>query len=120
MESREVHIKHLLDTGVVKGCCNEEILSGMTHLCTRREFATYKNQSAFAAASDVDNTSLIDLLAVNGHTRQSWSSLWSLQSTEQKLAGQHVLWQCLKVRDDETKRQDHFVDILLSKSVQEP
>ena len=29
-----------------------------------REFATFKDPSAFAAASDVDNTSLIDLLAV--------------------------------------------------------
>ena len=33
-----------------------------------REFATFKDPSVFAAASDVDNTSLIDLLAVKrGH-----------------------------------------------------
>ena len=33
-----------------------------------REFATYKDPSVFAAASDVDNTSLIELLAVKrGH-----------------------------------------------------
>ena len=34
-----------------------------------REFATYKDPSVFAAASDVDNTSLVDLLAVKrGHS----------------------------------------------------
>ena len=34
-----------------------------------REFATYKDPSVFAAASDVDKTSLIDLLAVKmGHS----------------------------------------------------
>ena len=33
-----------------------------------REFATFKDPSLFADASDVDNTSLIDLLAVKrGH-----------------------------------------------------
>ena len=33
-----------------------------------REFATYKDPSVFASESDVDNTSLIDLLAVKrGH-----------------------------------------------------
>ena len=33
-----------------------------------REFATFKDPSVFAPASDVDNTSLIDLLAVmRGH-----------------------------------------------------
>ena len=59
-------------------CGNEDaiktgakILSWMTHLCARREFATFKNPSAFEAASDVDNTSLIDLLAANGRKRQS-------------------------------------------------
>ena len=34
-----------------------------------REFATFKDPSVFAAASDVDNTSLVDLLAVKrGHS----------------------------------------------------
>ena len=38
--------------------------------CTQGEvFATYRDPSVFAAASDVDNTSLIDLLAVKrGHS----------------------------------------------------
>ena len=34
-----------------------------------REFATFKDPSVFAAASDVDNTSLIDLLAVKRRSR---------------------------------------------------
>ena len=79
MENREVHIKHLLDTGAVKDWNNEDaiktgarILSGRlvddahrekSRWCAR-EFATYKDPSVFAAASDIDNASLIDLLAV--------------------------------------------------------
>ena len=34
-----------------------------------REFATYKEPFVFASASDVDNTSLIDLLAVKEGSR---------------------------------------------------
>ena len=79
MESREVHIKHLLDIGAVKDWNREDaiktgakILSGRfvddahkekSRWCAE-EFATCKDSSVFAAASDVDNTSLISLLPV--------------------------------------------------------
>ena len=82
--SRAEHIKHLLETGAVKDWNREDairtgakILSGKmvddahkekSRYCTR-EFATFKDPSVFAAASDVDNTSLIDLLAVKEESR---------------------------------------------------
>ena len=68
-KSRADHIKHLLETGAVK---DWKILSGKmvddahkekSRYCAR-EFATFKDPSVFAAASDIDNTSLLDLLAV--------------------------------------------------------
>ena len=78
-KSRAEHIKHLLETGAVEDWNREDaiktgakILSGRmvydahkekSRYCAR-EFATCKDPSVFAAASDVDNTSLIDLLAV--------------------------------------------------------
>ena len=82
-KSRAEHIKHLLEAGSVKDWNREDaiktgakILSGKmvddahkekSRYCAR-EFATFKEPSVFAAASDVDNTSLIDLLAVKrGH-----------------------------------------------------
>ena len=82
-QSRAEHIKHLLETGAVKDWNRDDaiktgakILSGKmvddahkekSRYCAR-EFATNKDPSVFAAASDVDNTSLIDLLAVKrGH-----------------------------------------------------
>ena len=82
-KSRAEHIKHLLETGAVKDWNREDaiktgakILSGKmvddahkekSRYCAS-EFATFKDPSVVAAASDVDNTSLIDLLAVKrGH-----------------------------------------------------
>ena len=84
-----------------------------------REFATYKDPSVFAAASDVDNTSLIDLLAVKrGHGIMCFGAVAAFgQDPETKLifieapdehraiVGQHVLWQCLKVREGRRKTQ---------------
>ena len=83
-KSRAEHIKHLLETGVVKDWNRDDaiktgakILSGKmvddahkekSRYCAR-EFATFKDPSVFAAASDVDNTSLIDLLAVKKGSR---------------------------------------------------
>ena len=83
VKSRAEHIKHLLETGAVKDWNREDaiktgakILSGKMvddahkekSRYRARESATPKDPSAFAAASDVDNTSLIDLLAVKrGH-----------------------------------------------------
>ena len=74
-KSRAEHIKHLLETGAVKDWNREDaiktgakILSGKmvddahkekSRYCAR-ELATFKDPSVFAAASDVDNTSLID------------------------------------------------------------
>ena len=41
---------------------------GKVERCCAREFSTYKDPSVFVAVSVVDNTSLIDLLAVmRGH-----------------------------------------------------
>ena len=82
-KSRAEHIKHMLETGAMKDWNREDaiktgakILSGKmvddahkekSRYCAR-VFATFKDPSVFAAASDVDNTSLIDLLAVKrGH-----------------------------------------------------
>ena len=82
VESREVHIKRWLDSGVVKDKNNEDaIKTGANILSVRcvddahkeksrwcaRELAMYKDPSVSAAASDVDNTSLVDLLAVKSH-----------------------------------------------------
>ena len=86
----------------------------------------------FAAASDVDNTSLIDLLAVKrGHGIMCFDAVAAFgQAPETELifieapeehravVGQHVLWQCLKVREGRRKGarawQDHFIETLLS------
>ena len=97
-----------------------------------RVFATYKDPSVFAAASDVDNTSLIDLLAVKrGHGIMCFdaaAALGQVPETElifieapeehRAIVCQHVLRQCLKVRESRRKGarawQDHFIDTLLS------
>ena len=62
----------------------------------------------FAAASDVDNTSLIDLLAVKrGHGIMCFDAVAAFETElifieapeeHRAVVGQHVLWQCLKVR----------------------
>ena len=65
-KSRAEHIKHLLETGAVKDWNREDAIKKMvddahtekSRYCAR-EFATLKDPSVFAAASDVDNTSLI-------------------------------------------------------------
>ena len=69
VESREVHIKHLLDTSAIK--TGAKILSGRfvdAHKEKSMEFATYKDPAVVAAASDLDNTSSIDLVG-----SQEWS-----------------------------------------------
>ena len=85
-----------------------------------REFATYKNPLMFAAASDVDNTSLIDFLAVKrGHGIMCFDAVAAFgQAPETELifieapeehkaiVGQHVLWQFLKVRESSRKRSE--------------
>ena len=98
-----------------------------------RELATYKGPSVFAAASDVDNTSLIDVLAFKrGHSIMCFDAVAAFgQAPETQLvfieapeehkmnAGEQVLWQCLNVREGRREGarawQDHFVDTLLSK-----
>ena len=83
-----------------------------------REFATYKAPSVSATASDVDNTSLIDLLAVKRRAPEIELIIEAPEEHRAKV-GQHVLWQCLKVREGRRRGprawQDHFVDTLLSK-----
>ena len=132
-QSRAEHINHMLETGAVKDWNRDDaiktgakILSGKmvddahkekSRYCAR-EFATYKDPSVFAAASDVDNTSLIDLLAVKrGHGIMCFDAVAALgQAPETELVffeapeehraivGQHVLWQCLKVRANTQNR----------------
>ena len=152
-KSRAEHIKHLLETGAVKDWDREDaiktgakILSGKmvddahkekSRYCAR-EFATFKDPSVFAAASDVDNTSLIVLLAVKrGHGIMCFDAVAAFgQAPETELifieapeehravVGQHVLWQCLKVREGRRKGarawQDHFVETLLSQDCPGP
>ena len=71
----------------------------------------------FAAASDVDNTSLINLLAVKrGHGIMCFDAVAAfgqapvtelifIEAPEEHRAavGQHVLWQCLKMREGRRK-----------------
>ena len=122
-KSRAEHIKHMLETGAVKDWNREDaiktgatILSGKmvddahkekSRYCAR-EFATFKDPSVFAAASDVDNTSLIDLLAVKrchgimcfdavaAFRQAPETELIFIEAPEEHRAvvGQHVLWQC--------------------------
>ena len=117
----------LLGTGAVKDWNREDaikkganILSGTfvddahkerSKWCAR-EFATYKDPSVFAAASDADKKSLIDLLAVKrGHGIMCFDAVAAfgqaletelifIEALEERRAkvGQHILWQCLKVR----------------------
>ena len=73
-KSRSEHIKHLLETGAVKDWNREDSIKTGAKILKKngeeksrycaREFATFKDPSVFAAASDVDNTSQIDLLAI--------------------------------------------------------
>ena len=127
-KSRAEHIKHLLETGAVKDWNREDAIKTGSENPVRkmvddahkeksrycaREFATFKDPSVFAAASDVDNTSLIDLLAVKrGHGIMCFDAVAAFgQAPKTKLifmkapkehravVGQHVLWQCLKVRE---------------------
>ena len=147
VERREVQIKHLLDTAAVKDwnkrmrsrqerqSCVGDLLMTRTRRSRGgvREFATYKDPSVFVAAPDVDNTSLIDLLTVKrGCSIMCFDAVAAFcQALETQLifiealaehrakVGQHLLWQCLKVREGRRKGarawQDHFVDILLAK-----
>ena len=92
---------------------------------------SFKDPSVFAAVSDVDNTSLIDLLTVKrGHGIMCFDALAALVKLLRELisigtleehraiVGQHVLWQCWKVIEGRRKRtrpwQDHFIEMLLS------
>ena len=79
-------------------------------MCARR-FATYKDPSVFASASDVNNTSLIVLLAIKrGRGIMCFDAVAAFgQAPDTELifieaperhrwkVGQHVLWQCVKV-----------------------
>ena len=146
-ESREIHIKLLLEDWSgekwePRGRDQDRIENFVRKIfddahdkksgwCAR-EFAAYKDPSVFAAPSDVDNTSLIDLLAVKrGHGIMCFDAVSAFgQAPETQLifieapeehrekVGQHILWQCLKVRESRRQGarawQDHFVDTLLS------
>ena len=135
-KSRAEHIKHLLETGAVKDWNRDaiktgaEILSGkMVDDDTVRESLP---PSVFAGASDVDNTSLIDLLAVKkghgimcfgavaafGHAPETELTFIEAPDEHRAIVGQHILWQCLKVREGRREGarawKDHFMNTLLS------
>ena len=143
--SRRAHIKHLLETSAVKDWKREEALATGAKVLTERfvddahqeksrwcarEFATTRDQSVFAAASDVDNTSLIDVLAMKrGHSILCFDAVAAFSQApetelifieapeEHKADAGDVLWQCFKVREGRRKGarawQDHFVEKLL-------
>ena len=77
----------------------------------------------FAAASDEDNKSLIDLLAVKrGYGIMCFDAVAAVgqaPETEFVFTDEQVLGQCLKVREGRRKGarawQDHFMNTLLSK-----
>ena len=87
----------------------------------------------FAAASDEDNTSLIDLLAVKrgygimcfdavaavGQAPETEFVFTEALEEHKMIGGEQVLEQCLKVREGRREGarawQDHFMDTLLSK-----
>ena len=91
VESREVHIKDLLDTGTVKDSNNEDVIKTGAKIFSgrfaddahreksrwcARELATSKDPSVFAGASDVDNTSLIVCWQSRGVTASCASTQW--------------------------------------------
>ena len=95
-----------------------------------REFATTKDPTVFAAASDVNNSAIIDLLAVKkGYPILVFDAVAAFsQAEEQELVflqppveyqvtcKKPVLWQCLKVREGRRNGarswQDHFHECL--------
>ena len=144
-ESRATHIQYLLDSKSVKDFNEEEaratgalVLSGRfvddavkekSRYCAR-EFATTKDPKVFAAASDVDCTSIVDILAVKrGYPELCFGAVAAFsQAEEQELVfikprvgylsqvKRPVLWQCLKVhegrRNGARSWADHFYSCL--------
>ena len=99
----------------------------------RESLPRTSNPSVFAAASDIDNASLIDLLAVKrGHSVTCFDAVLpcgqalktelifvEVLAVHRATVGQQKLWHCLKVTEGRRKGarawQDHFLDILLSR-----
>ena len=97
-----------------------------------REVATYKDPTVFAAASDVDDASMLDLFAVKkGYSTTCFDAAAAFsQAEEQELIfleppaeyleriGRRVLWQCLRVREGRRNGarcwQEHFCSVLTS------
>ena len=123
-KSREEQIDHLLNCKAVKDWDVDEakatgakILSGRfvdheekekSRYCAR-ESATYKDPTVFAAASDVDNASMLDLFAVKkGYPTTCFDAVAAFsQAEEQELIFleppaeylERIGRQCLKVRE---------------------
>ena len=81
-----------------------------SRICVR-EFATFKDPSVFAAASDVDNTSLIDLLAVKrGHGIMCFDSVAAFGHAPETelifIEAPEEHRQCLKVEKEDAKDQE--------------
>ena len=89
--SRKARIKQLLDTGGVKDWYDQEARATGAKILTGRfvdaphkeksrwraqELATYQDPSVFAAAADVDNTSLIDVILSQKRLPISCASMW--------------------------------------------
>ena len=92
-----------------RGDVRESSPRARTHLCLQLQ-------------GDVDNTSLItcfDAVAAFGQAPETELIFIDAPARRRAKVGQHVLWQCLNVREGRRKRArawlDHFVDTLLSK-----
>ena len=95
-----------------------------------REYATNKDPSVFAAASDVDSAAIVDFVAVKkGSPTACFDAMAAFsQAEEQELVfikppieylnrvNRPVLWQCLKVREGRRHGArtwaDHFCQVL--------
>ena len=90
----------------------DDPIKEMSRYCAR-EFATKKDPTVFAAASDVNNSAIIDLLAVKkGYPIMLFDAAAAFSQAEeqelvflerpieyQMMCNKPVLWQCLKVRE---------------------
>ena len=142
MQTRAEHIKYLLESKSVKDWPRDtalqtgaKLLSGRfvddpvkekSRYCAR-EFATVKDPTVFAAASDVDATACVDLFAVkHDYPTLCFDAVAAFsQADEQELVllecpkehlesvGKDVVWQCLKVREGRRSGarswQEHFL-----------
>jgi len=131
-ESRKAHIDHLLESCSVKDwdvaeakATGSKVLTGRfvddnARMCScycAIEFATTNDPEVFAAASDPDNASFVDLhaAAFPQATKEELVFLWPPAEYTERI-GKQVLWQCLKVREGRRSSacgwKNHLSDII--------